>query len=244
MSRSVLVVCALLLVGCGERAKAPQPAESSAAMPAAEGTREPTEPPMCPVADSTVGAVLAVAARASVPDTFAVHSPDDLDAPGSHGECTLPRPIELQLASQYTRVPQDSGPHIFLVARVAQLPAYGVYALRVPGMYDPSRIDLVIVTTDGHLAGPPVTIAESWGDAGEIFRMRSWIFDVDGDGNKDVVRHTCQTYQEPGEDTATVQVEHDDLDLILWEGDHFAAPRPAPDSLRARYAFGAESCSA
>jgi hypothetical protein len=110
-------------------------------------------------------------------------------------------------------------------------------------MYEPSRIDLLEV--DPQTGFKTVTVAESWGDAGEEFSMRSWLLDVDQDGDKDIIRRTCQTYQEPGVDSAALSVTQDVLELIRWESNGFALPTTgvAPE-LRSRFASGAESCSA
>jgi hypothetical protein len=62
-------------------------------------------------------------------------------------------------------------------------------------MYDVvSAIDLWVFDTLEGKWQKPLRIADSWGDAGELFDIQSWIGDIDNDGMPDIVCRTLRTY--------------------------------------------------
>lgn len=172
-----------------------------------------------------------------------LRSPDDFGDPGPLGVCAFPRPLELTLHQRYVQIAFDSGPSVFLVGQSPIGPDQAVFALRVPGMYDPDRIDLYVYDSSGRHLGEPLQVAEAWGDAGEVVWVRSWLVDVDRDGYLDVVRHSCTTVDDMESDSSTVRIYRDNLETIRWTGQAFAPPEPVRDSaLKQRYATGAHSC--
>jgi len=174
-----------------------------------------------------------------------IHSPDDFEDRGSEGFCTFPRAVELQLSDQYRQISFDSGPSVFLLGKAQLGGDRTVYALRVPGMYDPDRVDLYVFDDTGRRLGRPLEAAEAWGDAGERVWVRSWLLDLNHDGYLDVIRHTCATVDDIENDSIPTTVESDSLVQVLWKGDSLGPPEVVRDStLARRFVSGNQSCLA
>src|SRR5215472_10644572 len=111
---------------------------------------------------------------------------------------SLPGELELRLEGAYPGV-ADSGPNVFVVNRVDLPSGWEGFILRVPGMYDPSRLDLWLLSPKRERFALPIELADSWGDAGEEFWFDTWV--IRGPtGQVELVHHQCQTYFEPGSD--------------------------------------------
>ena len=200
-------------------------------------------PSFCVSADTGLFAILRIAPLLEPSGMPYIHSPDDGADPGPDGFCTFPRAAELRLADRYRQIPFDSGPSVFLLGRAQLGGNRTVYALRVPGMYDPDRVDLYVLDDEGQRLGEPVEAAEAWGDAGESVWVRSWLLDLNHDGYLDVIRHTCATADDIENDSTPTKVESDSLVQILWKSDRFGPPEVVRDSaLARRFVSGSQSC--
>jgi hypothetical protein len=138
--------------------------------------------------------------------------------------------IDGSIASRFAGVYLDSvhlarGTDIFLVARVTLPSSVGI-VLRVPGMYDPSTLDLWVVRPEPFAVSGPIPIADIWGDAGAATHDRASLRLVDG--VPVLVLTVCSTYQsiDVAEDDSTgsdeVEIVRDSLYIGRWTGDSFA----------------------
>jgi hypothetical protein len=200
-------------------------------------------PPFCEAGDSSLFGILRTAPPLEPESLPYIRSPDDFADPGSEGFCTFPRAADFLLADQYRQIAQDSGPNVYLTGQTRLGGDRTVYALRVPGMYDPDRVDLYVFDRGGRRLGEPLEAAEAWGDAGERVWVRSWLVDVNHDGYLDVIRRTCVTESDLENDSTPPTVEADSLVAILWRHDAFAPPKVVQDSsLVQRFTHGKQSC--
>ncbi len=247
---------ALLVLGCQ---KSPEPAVRPGiergtspllyTTPPTNGIRTPaprpasTRPdiPECAARDSSLAAVFSGSAQEL--DTAAVvalgGTPFEDDTP--YGSCRVPGPIYERITNAFPDTRSELDPDVFLVGRVSVEDSFSVYAIRVPGMYGPSKIDLLVVRPSDVLPPSLVPVSHGWGDAGELYWMRSWILDVNGDGSRDVVRHICNTYRDPGSNDP-VSVSADDLEVQLWNGSGFAASTEPDSAIRHRFDTGNLRC--
>lgn len=215
----------------------PQPQQLSVVEPENVGRL-----PECHAADLFSALKLAPLLKEGV---IAFSSPDDSRSPGTRGVCWLSKSMEKQLLAQSTNILNldvFDDPEVFPIAQVEAPPGYAIYAVRVPGQYSSSAIDLLIYRADGSLVQPAVNISESWSDDGDVFWSRGWLVDVTGKGTKDVIVHTCVTTGDP-ESSDPPTVGKDTLEIRHWTTLGFSEPEPIDDpDLKNRFASGKQSC--
>ena len=234
LARFILVVLVVSAQGCeSERSQNPQAAPPEPVADAQQATSAPPpergEPATCESAGSTLQSVLASAPTMSPDDLISFHSIDDSDAPGPQGLCALPRAVELGLVSTYPRIEEWCEPCIYVLGRLPIDAEHAAYALRVPGTYAPTRVDILVFDSAGRMVDTPLLVADAWGDAGYYYRTRSWLFDASEDGPPRVLRHTCATFTDYETADAEPEVVRDEFELILWADSVFGAPQVVDD---------------
>ncbi len=73
-----------------------------------------------------------------------------------------------------------------------------------------------------------ITVAEWYGGDGGQVLTGSWLFDFDGDGQKDIIRREIQHTMLPGEEEPVERIE-ESATLLLWKNGHFVET-PLPDT--------------
>jgi hypothetical protein len=121
-------------------------------------------------------------------------------------------------------------PQLFATYRVELDQARTGYILRVPGMYEPSAIDLWVYDRRMMRFEPPLQLAEAWGDAGAEYQVSGWLVDLDGDGRLDAVLRKKTSYTRMETDSLISQ--SDSLWVISWaNGARTRLLRPVASSL-------------
>jgi len=105
-------------------------------------------------------------------------------------------------------------PEVFATYRVALGDTRTGYLLRVPGMYQPSAIDLWVYDSRMVRFEPPLQLAEAYGDAGAEYELSGWLVDLDGDGRLDVVLRQQTSYTRMETDSLISQ--SDSLWIVSW----------------------------
>ncbi len=176
-------------------------------------------------------------------DTHYVRSPADHADPGPGAQCAFPLDFELLLDPEYPEIPRYSRPSAYVMWKTPLGSGLTGYALLVPGMYTPTRIDLYVYDTKMHRLGEPIQLADVWGDAGESTRVRSWFVDLNRDGVIDVLRHTCTPYYDVGSDSSVSSMVHDALEQILWSDSAYGTPTRVRDSaVVGQFVRGRQAC--
>lgn len=105
-------------------------------------------------------------------------------------------------------------PLVFATYRVTLDKERTGFLLRVPGMYEPSAIDLWVYDRRRMQFEPPLRLAESWGDAGAEYDLNAWLVDLDRDGRLDAVLRQRTSYTKIESDSLVSQ--SDSLWVVSW----------------------------
>jgi hypothetical protein len=125
-------------------------------------------------------------------------------------------------ASAYPDVKETQQPgEILATYQFSQGTRWRCFLLRVPSMHAVDAIDLWVFDAVGGKWQKPLRIADSWGDAGEVFDIQSWIGDINHDGRPDIVRKTLRTYQDPGEPDSKAIIVERKSSIFIWDKDRF-----------------------
>jgi hypothetical protein len=120
-------------------------------------------------------------------------------------------------------------PELFVVARLVLDPQHIGYLLRVPGMYEASRIDLWIYDAGRHRFGVPIQIAEAWGDEGCGYDLVALLVDINRDRRRDLVLYQATGCSDM--ETGRTISEADSLWVRTWTAGGFSARVQRADSL-------------
>ena|SRR2546425_314185 len=120
-------------------------------------------------------------------------------------------------------------PELFATVRFVLDPQHVAYLLRVPGMYEPSQVDLWIYDAGARRFGLPIRVAESWGDAGCGYNLEGLLLNADGRHLPKLILHqgTGCTDMETGRTLS----EADSLWVRMWTAGGFSVPVATSDSL-------------
>jgi len=168
-------------------------------------------------------------------DTLFVYSPDL-----SHFSDYLGLPIDTTFYSLFQAFYPELGlerPELELWAtdRLTIAPGRIGYLLRVPGMYDPTAIDLWVYDARRERFAAPIRMAEEWGDAGYSTELVGWLVDLNGDGHPDLVTRRYRSRADI-QNGGKLLWESDSLWVQIWSDSGFTLRRLASDStLRARF---------
>lgn len=123
--------------------------------------------------------------------------------------------------------PHDE-PEVFAATRVVLDARHIAYLLRVPGMYEPSRVDLWVYDAGQMRFAAPIEVAESWGDAGCGFSLESVLMHAPT-GVVELISHQntgCMDIE-----TGKVTSNDDVMWVRTWGPQGFSARRVTVDSL-------------
>ncbi len=119
-------------------------------------------------------------------------------------------------------------PELFAVKRMVLDAAHIGYLLRVPGMYEPSRLDLWIYDARATRFAAPIEVAESWGDAGCGFDLEALLIHSPA-GVLQLVTHRntgCVDIE-----TGRTKSNVDSIWVRTWAAGGFTLPRASSDSM-------------
>jgi hypothetical protein len=123
-------------------------------------------------------------------------------------------------------------PELFGTVRSVIDPQHVGYLLRVPGMYDPSAIDLWVYDARAMRFARPIRVAEAWGDAGCYSNLETVFVDINADHRLDLVLHQgtgCVDLR-----TGRTRSETDSLWIRSWTRGAFSSSVVSSDSLLAK----------
>jgi len=123
-------------------------------------------------------------------------------------------------------------PQLFATYRMVLDSRHIGYLLRVPGMYEPTAIDLWIYDAVATRFLLPIRVAESWGDEGCGRTLDALFLDINADVREDLVLHqmtSCVNLE-----TMRTESESDSLWVRTWTSNGYAAPILKNDSTLSR----------
>ncbi|HEX4561823.1 MAG TPA: hypothetical protein VH113_08345 [Gemmatimonadales bacterium] len=119
-----------------------------------------------------------------------------------------------------------SEPMVFVTMRFVLDPRHVGYVLRVPGMYEPSRLDLLVYDAGTMRFQAPIELAELYGDEGCVYSLSSRLSATSaGHGWTLSTREATAGCRDDGEDSTWIRP---------WTSAGFGSLIRAPDSLVAR----------
>jgi len=162
-------------------------------------------------------------ARRVAVDSLYVHSSFNPDS-GPYVGVALADTLQALFEPFYAEIAfPHSEPMVFVTVRLVLDPRHVGYILRVPGMYEPSRLDLLVYDAGTMRFQAPIELAELYGDEGCVYSLSSrfsappavhgWTLST---------RQTTAGCRDDGNDSVWVR---------SWTSAGFGPSTPAPDSL-------------